>query len=177
VRRHLEIDRLEDAPVELHIVAADVLSGEERLLSSGPALEAILASTAIPGVFPAVPWGSELLMDGGIVNNTPLSQAVRLGADRVFVLPAVGTWPLRRPPRGVRASGVIAMARAINRRLAEDAVRYSRAVELTIIPGPRIDGIMPTDFSQAEQLIAAGLSAASSAVAHRGHFVLHQRAA
>jgi NTE family protein len=49
VLRHLELDRLEDAAVELHVVAADPLSGEEVLLSSGPAVDAILASAAIPG--------------------------------------------------------------------------------------------------------------------------------
>ena len=76
-RRHLEIDRLEEAPVELHVVAADVLSGKEVRLSSGSVEEAILASAAIPGVFPAVPWESQLLMDGGIVNNTPISHASR----------------------------------------------------------------------------------------------------
>ena len=50
VLRHLELDRLEDAPVELHVVAADALSGEEVLLSSGPAIDAVLARAAIRGV-------------------------------------------------------------------------------------------------------------------------------
>ena len=177
VQRHLEIEELEDAPIELHVVASDVLSGEERLLSSGPALEAVLASAAIPGVFPPVPWGPELLMDGGIANNTPVSHAVELGAERVFVLPAIATRPLRRPPRGVWASGVVAMARAINRRLAEDIARYSGSVELTIIPAPHSGGILPTDFGHADELIADGLRSAREAVARPAPLVLRQRAA
>jgi NTE family protein len=160
VLRHLELDRLEDTPVELHLVAADALSGEEVLLSSGPAIDAILASAAIPGVFPAVQWKAQLLIDGGIVNNTPISHAVALGADRILVLQAIGTGPLGRTPRGVWASGVVAMSRAITRRLKEDVARYADSVELTVIPAPRIDGIMPIDFGHADELITAGLRSA-----------------
>ncbi len=167
VRRHLEIERLEEAPVELHVVAADVLSGNEVLLSAGSAEDAILASAAIPGVFPAVRWESQLLMDGGIVNNTPISHAVELGADRVFVLQAVSTDPLERAPRGVLASGVAAMSRAIIQRLAEDEARYSELVDLTVLPAPRLEGIMPTDFGHADDLIAHGLASARAMLGRR----------
>jgi NTE family protein len=169
VLRHLEFDRLEDAPVELHVVAANALSGEEVLLSSGPAIDAVLASTAIPGVFPAVRWGAQLLIDGGTVNNTPISHAVALGADRIVVLQAIGTGPLGRAPRGVWASGVIAMLRAITRRLQEDIARYANSVELTVIPAPRLDGIMPIDFGHADELITAGLRSANWLVAQPRH--------
>ena len=57
------------------------------------------ASAAIPGVFPPVLWGSRVLVDGGSVNDTPFSQAVALGADRIIVLPALGAAPLRSAPR------------------------------------------------------------------------------
>jgi NTE family protein len=167
--RHLELDRLEDAPVELHVVAADALSGEEVLLSSGPAIDAVLASAAIPGVFPAVQWEAQRLIDGGIVNNTPISHAVALGADRIVVLQAIGTGSLRRAPRGVLTSGIVAMSRAITRRLSEDVARYADAVDLTVIPAPRIEGIMPIDFRHADQLIAAGLRSANWILAQNRH--------
>jgi NTE family protein len=51
---HLLFDRLEDAPIPVHVVATNLLSGEEVLLSSSDALSAVLASTAIPGVLPPV---------------------------------------------------------------------------------------------------------------------------
>jgi NTE family protein len=177
VLRHLELDRLEDAPVELHVVAADALTGEEVLLSSGPAIDAVLASAAIPGVFPAVQWGAQRLIDGGIVNNTPISHAVALGADRILVLQAIGTGPLRRAPRGVWASGLIAMSRAITRRLKEDVARYADSVELTVIPAPRIDGIMPIDFGHADELITAGLRSARCILAQTRHVVPLREAA
>lgn len=51
---HLGFARLQDAPIPLHVVATDVLSGQDVLLSSGDAVGAIAASAAIPAVFPPV---------------------------------------------------------------------------------------------------------------------------
>jgi NTE family protein len=157
VTDHLEIDRLEDAPVALHVVTTDVLSGEEVLLSEGCAVDAVLASAAIPGVFAPVEVNGRLLMDGGVTNNTPISHAVALGADRVIVLPAMGAERLTRPPRGAIGATVSAMCRAIGRRLAEDLERYGDLVELTVLPSPHRCVIQPTDFSRADELIAEAL--------------------
>jgi NTE family protein len=171
VSRHVEIDRLEDAPVDLHVLAADLMSGEEVLLSEGSAIDAVLASAAIPGVFPSVPWAARLLVDGGIVNNTPISHAVKLGAERVYVLMAVGTGPLGRAPRGAIASAVAAVSRAITRRFTEDVARYADSVDLTILSATRVEGIMPTDFGHADELIADGLRAARTTLARRARVV------
>jgi predicted acylesterase/phospholipase RssA len=97
-RRHLRIERMEHATVPLHIVAFDVLSSQDVLLSDGPMLEAVLAAAAIPGVFPPVPSGDRLLVDGGVRNNTPISHAIELGAERIYVLPTADPCA-RTPPR------------------------------------------------------------------------------
>src|SRR5262245_17190990 len=68
----LEFTLLEDAPIPLHVVATDVVSGAVVLLSSGTAVDAIAASAATPGVFPPVSINGRDLMDGGVVNNTPV---------------------------------------------------------------------------------------------------------
>ena len=177
ISRHVEIDRLEEAPIELHVVATDVLSGEEVLLSEGPAVDAVLASAAIPGVFPAVPWESRMLVDGGVVNNAPISNAVELGADQIYVLPAVGTGPLARAPRGALASAVAGMTRAITRRFAEDVTRYADSVDLKVLPAPGVEGIMPTDFGHADELIADGLRATRATLARPSRVVPLRRAA
>lgn len=163
---HIEIERLEDAPVALHVVAADALSGEEVRLSNGPAIDAILASAAIPGVYPPVPWEAYMLMDGGILNNTPISHAVALGAERIVVLPAIGSQRLTRVPRGAIAAGIIALSRAITQRFANDLVRYADAAELIVLPSPD-GGILPADFGHAEELIAEGLERARAMLKRR----------
>jgi NTE family protein len=177
IARHVEIDRLEDAPVGLHVLAGDLMSGEEVLLSKGPAIDAVLASAAIPGVFPGVRWASRTLVDGGIVNNAPISHAVELGADQVYVLMAVGTAPLGRAPRGALASAVAAVSHAITRRFTEDVARYADSVDLTILPAPRVEGIMPTDFGRADELIADGLRVARASLVPRGQVVQLRAAA
>src|SRR3954453_23072157 len=79
--------RLEDMPIPLHVVAVDVTSGEELRLSSGPTLEAVLASAATPAALAPVSWDGRALMDGGVANNPPISHAIELGAERIYVLP------------------------------------------------------------------------------------------
>ena len=157
IERHCDFARLEDAAVPVHVVAADVLTGEEVLLSHGPVLDALLASAAIPGVFPPVVWDGRLLMDGGIVNNAPITHAVQLGADRVFVLCAMGPSRLEAAPRGAMAAGITAITRAIARRLEEDIARYGGIVDLTVLPAPTLPGLLPTDFGHADELIEQGL--------------------
>src|SRR5215207_11320549 len=80
ISKHVQGDELEDLPIPLHVVAVDVITGEELRLSRGPVLDAVLASCAIPGVLRPVPWEERTLMDGGVANNTPISHAVELGA-------------------------------------------------------------------------------------------------
>jgi NTE family protein len=177
VSRHVPIERLEDAAVALHVVAADVMTGREVLLSTGSAIDAVLASAAIPGIFPPIERGSQLLMDGAIANNSPISHAVEFGADRIIVLQAIPAGRLTRAPRGVVAAGLSAVSRALTHRFIEDVRRYSSAAELTILPAPSAEGILPTDFGHTDQLIAQGLRDARMVLADEGQVVQLARAA
>src|SRR5688500_18305463 len=75
VTTHLTFDRLEGAAIRVHVVATDVLSGTEVVLSEGDPVAAVLASAAIPAVFPPVTIDGRVLFDGGVADNTPISQA------------------------------------------------------------------------------------------------------
>jgi len=86
IETHLSHDRLEDFPIPLHVVATEVGTGRAVMLSRGDALTALLASTAIPGVFPPVSVDGTLLYDGGVSADVPLPQALELSPTTVFVL-------------------------------------------------------------------------------------------
>ena len=81
VRQRVGFARLEDAPIPIHLVATDLLSGEEVLLSEGDALTAVLASSAVPAVLPPVQRDGRTLVDGGLADNAAISKALALDAD------------------------------------------------------------------------------------------------
>ncbi len=83
------------------MVATDLFTGAEVVLSSGPVAKALLASAAIPGVFPPVHTSGRYLIDGGVANHTPLSTAARLGARWVIVLPTGAPCAMDRLPQGI----------------------------------------------------------------------------
>lgn len=153
IKDHLQFPRLQDAPVPLHVVATDVLSCHDVLLSSGDAIDAITASAAIPAVFPPVNIDGRELMDGGVVNNTPLSHAVALGADLIWVLPTGYPCALPKAPRGALAMAIHALTLAINQRLALDVARYEKSVDLRVVPPLCPLGVSPIDFSHTARLI------------------------
>ena len=138
LRTHLRFSDLESAATPLHVAATDLLTGEGVLLSSGDAIEAILASSAIPGVLPPVVVDGRALMDGGVVNNTPISHAVELGADEVWVVATGYACALDRPPRGALGVALHAATLAIHQRLALDVQRYAGSVDMRVVPHTRI---------------------------------------
>jgi NTE family protein len=79
IERNLPYARLEEAAIPVQVTATS-LEGIGVLLSTGPAIESILATTAIPGIFLPVHLGGDVLMDGAIANNTPILTAAKLGA-------------------------------------------------------------------------------------------------
>src|SRR6201997_996186 len=153
LKHQLGFRRLEEAPIPLHVVATDVLSGQDVLLSSGDAVDAIAASAAIPAVFPPVNIDGRDLSDGGVVNNTPLSHAVALGADLIWVLPTGYSCALPESPKGALAMALHALTLAINQRLAVDVARFEEDVDVRVIPPLCPTRINPADFSHSAELI------------------------
>ncbi len=153
VERHLRLERLEDADVALHVVAADLYTGEEVRLSSGPVVEAVLASSAIPGVFEPVAWEGTDLIDGGVANNTPISHALELGATEVYVLPTGSACALEEPPRGALAMSLHAMTLLVQRRLQADIATLSDDARLIVLPPPCPQAVQPIDFGHSQTLV------------------------
>jgi NTE family protein len=157
IERHVEYAELEELPIPLHVVAVDVVTGQELRLSNGPVLDAILASAAIPGVLSPVSWEDRTLMDGGVANNTPISHAVELGAERVYVLPTGHACSLDQPPRGALAMALHAISLLTHRRLIDDIERHRDDAHLIVMPPPCPLNIQPVDFAHAAELIDVAL--------------------
>lgn len=86
LNRHIPFARLENVPLPFSVIATEVCTGREVQIDRGPTVPAILASSAIPVVFRPVEIDGRMLIDGGIVDNTPISKAIAFGATDVWVL-------------------------------------------------------------------------------------------
>lgn len=97
-------EQLEDHPIDalpgpFGAVATDLYTGEEIWLRRGSMLEAVRASSGLPGLFTPIWHDGRWLIDGGVVNPVPVSLCRALGADYVIAV------NLNRPVRGARTSG------------------------------------------------------------------------
>ncbi|MGY4816672.1 patatin-like phospholipase family protein [Pseudomonas chlororaphis subsp. piscium] len=153
VRRVLPVTRIEDTELPLHIVTTNLLTGAEELLSSGSVEQALLASAAIPLVFPWVQIGDKLLVDGGVASNTPIAAAVSLGATRVIVVPTGFGCACPRPPSGLIALALHTLNLMSMRQLVRDIELYSPQAAIHVVAPLCPLGISVFDFSQTEQLL------------------------
>lgn len=166
LRRILEeglcFERLEDATVPLEVVATSLHDGRERWLTEGPAVEAVLASAAIPAMFPPVRIGDDLLIDGGVVDNVPISRAIDAGATRLYVLLCgplhYRPRPARRPVEAVLTGFFV----AVHARFARELSIVPPGVKVTVFSGGGDPAADYRDFSGTAELIAAGRAEVSA---------------
>jgi NTE family protein len=153
----LSVRDLGDTAVAAAVVATDTATGEEVALTAGPVVEALLASAAVPGVFPGVAWQGRTLVDGGLVADLPVRAARRLGADTVYVLPRAVSEPGRGP--------MTAALRALDHLLAATSRDALGGPGVVVLPAPRTDARSPFDFRHAAATIAEGYRGARSLLA------------
>ena len=151
---------IEDLPVRFQVCAAHIERAAEHWFDSGPVVDAVVASAAVPGLLPPAEVAGEHYLDGGIVNSIPVARAVQLGATRLFVL-QVGridrplTVP-RRPWEVARVSFEIARRHRFMREMAE----LPASVEAHVLPArgttAKDDSLLAhRDFSGVEARIEA----------------------
>jgi NTE family protein len=149
---NLPYARLEEAAIPVYVTATSV-EGIAVLLSKGPAIEAILASTAIPGIFPPVHLGGDVLMDGAIANNTPILTAARLGASRIVVLPTGIACAEQQPPKGPIARALHAVTLLIAWQVIRDLEQLGEEIHVCLVPTLCPLDVSPYDFSASRYLM------------------------
>ena len=154
LEREIRFRRLEDAALPVHVVAVNLLTGHQVLISRGDSIEALLATTALPGIFPPVLTAAGPLVDGGVANNTPISHAVDLGADRIYVLPSGYACALASPPSSPIAVALHALTLSMQQQLIVDVERFAPYVELIVVPPLCPLDVSPADFSRSGELVS-----------------------
>jgi NTE family protein len=153
--------RIEESSIPLAIVATNAESGDREVLLSGPLHAAVLASSAIPGLFPAVQLGDRRYVDGGITANCDIEAAIDMGATDVIVVDVMGDGPL---------TGTFSVASVIERSLGIAMRRQTDLVVQVFRTQARIAVLRPElvarphawDFRQTRALYAWGRQAADA---------------
>jgi NTE family protein len=153
IERHLPYQELDKAVIPVHIVATELMSGASVLMSSGSAVDAVLASCAIPAVFPPILVNQRYLIDGAIASNTPIMTAVDLGATTLIVLPTGYACALEAPPASVIANALHALNMLIAHQLIRDLEKLAGRVAVMTVPPLCPLAVSPYDFSRATELI------------------------
>lgn len=137
--RHLVEDaagetRIEDLPIRFQCVAASIERAGAHWFTEGPVVDAVLASCAVPGLFPPVRIGDEHFLDGGLVASVPVGRAADLGATRVFVL-HVGRLelPLTAPTRPWDVATVV-FEIARRHQFVDEMARLPSGVDVHVLP-------------------------------------------
>ncbi len=146
IEKMLPASTFEELVVDFQCVAASIERAAEHWFHQGPLVDAILASSAVPGILPPVKIDGEHFIDGGIVNSIPIARAVELGAKEVFVL-HVGR--IERPlsaPRNPWQVGMVSFEVARRHRFARDMASLPPGVTAHVLPSgesehPRYDSL------------------------------------
>lgn len=159
---------IEGTAIPLAIIATDSNQAERVVLRSGPLVPAVLASAAIPGLWPAVEIGGRRLVDGGLVSNCDVQAAVDEGMTDVIVVDVMGD---------VFPAKTMTVGQVLERAFAVTALRQTELAIKAFGRGARIAVLRATsatkpgfaDFSQTAALHRDGqLAAAEFLARHLG---------
>ncbi len=143
----------DELAVRFECVATDIDAIAEHWFHTGDLAPAVLASCAMPAVFPAVEIGGARYVDGAVVNDVPVQRAVDLGATRIFILQVGGVDRPRPDPRRPIDMALLAYWIARRHRLLEDLARIPDDVEVVILPHGNPTHVRYNDLSRSAQLM------------------------
>ncbi len=151
IMRSLPVARFDELRIPIRIVATEVKTGEEHVFASGPLVRPLLASSAVPGVFPPVRIGEHVYIDGGVINNVPISHVAE--ADRVFVLMTRSSYAEPNLPKTPMGLMLRSFSIALGNRLKQDLAHYGQTTEIIVMPIPPIPHLRFGDLSHTQNFI------------------------
>ncbi|QDV13729.1 NTE family protein RssA [Rosistilla oblonga] len=163
VMQHVVEGLLPDANIEdldqpLNIVTVDLRTGSPVVLDRGPLREAVIASTAIPGIFPAVPWDDMLLCDIGVLDPVPSRMAQRYASDLTIAIDVCAG--IKHKPKVKNAFETFIRMNEI----AQGLMRQTAHESADLMIRPDVARVPWFDFTDSELLIGEGRKAAQSMI-------------
>ncbi|TNC22343.1 patatin-like phospholipase family protein [Amycolatopsis alkalitolerans] len=161
IRQHLGGGAtFDDLEVPLGVVTTDVDTAEPVLVRSGELLPTLLASSAIPGIYPPVEHEGRLLYDGGLVANVPMRQALHMGARSLVVLDCAFPGQIPSPPHTFAEVLMYTAMISMRNQAVLEAPLAAAEVPVVYLPGPVPVRMSPLDFSHTAELDKSAYGAA-----------------
>ena len=153
VKGKVPVANIENLKIPFAAVATDLNRGTRVVLDKGPVARAVRASSAIPGVFNPVEHQGRLLVDGGVVDNIPVSVAREKGADIVIAV------DISEQVVNFNITNLLdVMLQSITIMGAENA--KAKRKEADVLISPKIGDVGMMDFTQKKRCMMAGIEAA-----------------
>ena len=159
----------EQLRVPLAVVATDMNAGKPAVFRSGNLTPALLASTAIPGLFPSVHINEREYLDGGVVDNTPLNTAVDDGSKDVLAISLMGGGEYEQSPNSIPELIARTLQLSLHHQMLSDYERLrhrARIVVLCPITAPTATWVMKREHVEA--VIEASRAAMATLLHQRG---------
>ena len=134
IHRLMPVTTFEELAVPFQCVAACIERAAEHWFTEGCLVDAIVASSAVPGLLPVVEIGGEHFMDGGIVNSIPIERAIVLGATELYILHVGRVERPLQPPRNLLQVMTVAFEIARRHRFAHDMAHLPPGIVAHVLP-------------------------------------------
>ncbi|HET9424215.1 MAG TPA: cyclic nucleotide-binding and patatin-like phospholipase domain-containing protein [Gemmatimonadaceae bacterium] len=159
--------RFEDLHFPLYAVAADLQTGEEVVVETGPVSHGVRASISVPGIFEPFTIAGRVLVDGGVVNPLPVSVCREKGADFVIAVsvPAPGKLKQGAPAPGKAPKFNILSVIVRSYYFAGDVIANANAADADVLIKPSVEHFGWRDYKSSPSIIEAGRIAGEAAIA------------
>jgi NTE family protein len=184
--RYLGDRTFADLAIPCAVVATDLVSGTAVTINEGPLVPALLATTALPSIFPPVPFADMLLVDGGVTNNLPVDVARALGAAKVIAVELSDAVPgfALQPTEAENPLARLALApqqfiiaqRALGLLVARTTELHLQQFPPDLLLRPEVASIPTLDLANPEKGEEAGLCAARDAAGELADLRLWRKA-
>jgi NTE family protein len=162
IEQTLDAATFEELAVPFHCLATDVADASEAWFDQGPLVEKLLASAAIPAMFPSVEVDGRRFVDGAVVNDVPIGRAVDLGARTIYVLEVGSFWhPWTEPKRPAEAA-IQAYNLARQNRFRRELDSVPEGIDVHVLPHGEPPHLRLRDMSQSPLLLAAAHKASAT---------------
>jgi NTE family protein len=153
VKSRVKVANIEDLKIPFAAVATDLNWGKKVVLDRGSVARAVRASSAIPGVFQPVQHMGKILVDGGVVDNIPISVARAKGADIVVAV------DISENVANTNITNIVdVMLQATNIMFALNVEHSKKDADVLI--APTVGDVAMLDFTQKKRCMQAGIEAA-----------------